>query len=66
MPSAYLFMVDRKLRPFELNAYQFRAPICQVCGNRLIRVATRERGDPANWTPCGWLCEPCSLITMFA
>ena len=60
----YRYMVDRKLPGSETSEYRYRAPICQVCGFRLVRVALRELAAPWAWLPVGWHCVDCAIVDL--
>jgi hypothetical protein len=60
----YRYMVGRKLRGSDTSEYRYRAPICQVCGHRLTRVALRENLAPWAWLPYGWMCTDCAIIDL--
>lgn len=64
MPTYYRYMVDRKLKSSDTSEYRSRAPICQVCGKRLLRLAVREGAPRYEWLPTGWWCGDCSIIDM--
>ena len=62
MPTLWRYMVDRKLKAAEVLEYRWRAPLCQVCGTRLARIAERLQNDPYQWVPIGWLCRNCNIL----
>lgn len=60
--AVYQYMVDRRLKAHEVRDLEVRSPICQVCSDRLERIAVRELAFPHHWQPIGWMCWPCSLM----
>jgi len=55
------YRLDRKLKGSDLKEYAMRRPICQVCGERLARLAFRTFEAPYPWIPVGWWCEDCCM-----
>lgn len=58
------YMLDRKLKNYDLQQLDIRRPNCQVCGNRLKRLAFRLWESPYPWIPIGWWCEDCSIADL--